>query len=576
MKFSALNKNYIKLNLESDKKNECIKDLSKQIETLEADMYSKLNTAYLGVINKCVSLENLDRKVQSIQIINSDYHSLVKDSVLRSNEVCDDLSTVEKGIERIETIEEEFSLILKFLEMSYKIIDTVNSYDRENIYESRKILFQHTQNVKEIESLFNYFKKYNFTTSINNIYGEANRQFICFIRMHIENWLNMIRYQEIGALALSIDFKPKVFDDIDVLRREIISKEFLCIVYVSDELKLSRMIVEFIENYRNEQGFKNYKKFVTPRNISLNKESTENEETIEEENEFSLMFEELFNKSNDEIRKKYLRKNLPIDITDKELEEPEFQTTLEQFYYLIANILLSHFIIEYFPNCRTFFDEIISEIDNFKFYEPKYVKVIILPLKRILSGLNIDSDKLDVILQKIVFNYFNTYLKGDSPDDIIKFIDNSTNFLKDLKQFSNELDELLRNKIDKTLIKYFKRNKGDNTEEVHMNNKKAIMESLNYLKKQSDYFRIQQYQIENEIFENEKKFVDKKVKEIIKSKSNINNVIKLIVNLKEYMDENIRLRILSKVIEELKNTYKGDNLVLFSDTLDRNFNLKIK
>lgn len=31
MKFSALNKNYIKLNLESDKKNECIKDLSKQI-----------------------------------------------------------------------------------------------------------------------------------------------------------------------------------------------------------------------------------------------------------------------------------------------------------------------------------------------------------------------------------------------------------------------------------------------------------------------------------------------------------------------------------------------------------------
>ncbi|KAL6121299.1 hypothetical protein NUSPORA_01808 [Nucleospora cyclopteri] len=569
MRFSPINENYLKNHINADDKETCIKDLTETIELLEKEMYNELNTGYLSVINKCSRLELLTNDIKNIQLANTDYISVTNELILRSSDVSDDHTVMENCLDRLDQINHEVKLIKKFVCKKHEFPNVKFGNTQVKVR-----YFDIVQNLKEMESMLTYFKKYNFYMQLNQVYKDFYSQFVLNMKDTLINWLHNLDYIEIGSTVKILDYKYKIFDDLYVYRNKIITKDFLKVYYAAEELNLKPLITQTINSKRSEMGFLGVKNKTKTRKVKstisslLSKKSTENSDKNNvsiNQHPKNLLEKRSNNDSIDQLDEDFIKLNQPG--TQK---LPANSAIYEIFYSLITNVLLSFYLLQFYPSSQSFYDEIFDQIDQIKYDDYLVMKETVLPLKRLVTVLNIDSEKIDSIMEKIAFRFFESHKKSEKGIKyLIKFIDNSINFLKDLNQFNNELDELLAQKVDRTLCDYFKEKTFENPNAL-LGVKTEIIGILNHLKVKQTFFETKNYEIENLIYITEEEFIDQKVNEILKNKQ-IEAVVKSLINLKGFMDKKCRLKVIRKLESIIGGIYEGDDLILFKDTILRNY-----
>lgn len=561
MRINSFNENYIKEHINEDNKTRCIKNLTTQIQETEKEMLEELNTGYLSVINKCSKLELLTKYIQNIQITNNDLFTTTNETILRNCNVVDEKDSIEEYLKRLDDVKHEIMLVNKFIKLR-------QAYSKN----SKVSCFETVRNLKEMEGSLTYFKKYNFYMALNQIHREMYTKFITYLQDLVKNWLLDIDYIETGRNVKIMEYEKDIFDPLHVYRKQIISKEFLKVFYAAKELSIEAIIMETINNNR-QLSIRNKgiyeKKAVGTMSSLLNSNQGSNKSILKRESEVenpaNLALNKKVEDSVDKMDKEFIRENQILSQKGQIFTE-EF----DEFYSLITNILLSYFLVEFFPQIQTFYDEIIEELQHVELKHYDVISKTLLPLKKLITVLKLDSEKLDLFIEKISFEFFDQHNDDNGKIDyLIGFIDDSVEFLSHLTQFNNELDDLLAVKIDKILNKHF--DKCDSTDEKDfVKTKKEIWEVLMHLKSKDKFYDRKNYEIENQIYLAEERFVNVKTGTILENK-NIKNVVKELVKLKTFMDENTQRKIIRKISNELLKYYKGDDLVLFKDTIKRNF-----
>ena len=567
MFLSHFNENYIKNHINDADKKKGIEEITKQIEAMEKDMLEELNTGYLSVINKCSKLEILGKYMENVQGTNNELFTSTNELILRSCNIEDTQMDITQWMERLEDIKKEFTLVKSFIEIR-------EEYDKcENVFIS-------VRNLKKMEKMLSYFKKYNFNMSLNKIYRDMYSDFITILQHKIKNWLETIDYVNIGRSVEVLDYKYRIFDDLNVYRQELIKKEFLKVYFAAKELKIEPIIIETINNNRLfSRNISENTVVGTQSSLNMNRSSNTNSEDIRnrlhqlslKDHPRNLAKNKKVEDSVDKLDKTFITKN-QLEQNGNQIYSGEY----EEFYAMISNILLSYFLKDFFPRVSTFYDDIFDEISKINFTDYNMIKQTLFPLKKLVTVLHLDSEKLDLIIEKVACSFFDSHKEKDIKF-LYKFIDDSCVFLDKLTQFNNELDELMAVKIDKILIEYFdKQMKNvdlteiDESSKKFVNCKKEIIKILAYLKSKNKFFGRKNYEIENSVFLAEEQFINVKTGEILENK-NINKVVKKVVGLRNFMDEIVQRKILRKISAELEEYYKGDDLVLYKDTIRRNF-----
>lgn len=495
------------------------------------------------------------------------------------------------------------------------------------------VYFKVVSNLKDMENMLSYFKKYNFYMPLNQIYREMYTQFITNIKDKLHDWIINLNYVEIGENIEVLEYRNKIFDTLQAYRSHFITKKFLQCYYAAKELSIEPLVVETINMKRLEVGFAfvkaNYKSeevkgtmesilgsrasinnndqsINSNNNQSINNNSRSNQNLNDQqnlnvqnrnsnqapninqqnlnnnqnngnmnandhpnarsmENEHPANIQHKNEDSLDQIENKFIRRNQPVP-----RDALVYTDSSQLFYSLTSNILLSYFLQDFFHGIQTFYDDIFEEIEEIEFTDYKMIKETLIPFKRLCTALNLDSERLDAIIERISHTFFNKH-KGDGSgvDYLYSFIDESVHFLSEVTQFSNELDELLAMRVDKLLQDYFYSNRNEEAA-TFKKLKGEVMGVLQHLKKKENFYATKNYEIENVIYSTEEKFVNMKVKEMLQNKQ-IKAMVKQIISVKDFMDDKAQRKVLRKIINEMTPQYTGDDLILFEDTIRRNF-----
>ncbi|OQS55287.1 hypothetical protein EHP00_805 [Ecytonucleospora hepatopenaei] len=622
MKLSPYNENYLKEHINENDTSIFISELSTKIEETEKAMLEELNTGYLNVINKCSKLELLSNYLHNVQLTNNELFSTTNEIILRSCDVVDEKETIQTYMSRLEEVKHEIQLVSKFINLRFLYSNKNHSLGKEE--KTIKIsCFETVNNLKQMEQSLTYFKKYNFYMALNQVYREMYTNFMGYLQTQIKEWLYNLDYIEIGKSVKVMDYKRGIFDPLKIHRKDLITTKFLKVYYASKELHIENLIIETINSNRtvehhgiykkSDKSTKNKKAVGTLSSMldatqteSLSKNSnnisnTKNTNT-KNNNKINTNTNNLndTNNSNDNSNKDDFNSNAPvveernknppnlakhkkvkdsIDKLDRDFllhnqilgrNTPEYGNVNEEFFALISNILLSYFLCDFYPQIQTFYDDIFDTLQDLDIKYYNQMAETLLPLKKLVTLLKIDSEKLDLHIEKIACEFFNSH-KEESKDIeyLYKFIDDSVAFLNHLTQFNNELDEMLVLKVDKTLNKYF--DKFDTTDaEIYSKVRDEILGVLIHLKKKDKFYDRKNYEVENQLYLAEERFINIKAGTILENK-NINSVVKELVGLKNFMDETTQRKIIKKINLELSSYYKGDDLILFKDTLKRNF-----
>lgn len=568
MIFSAINENYLKAHLNDADKTESIATLTKQIEEIEKDMLAELNTGYLNVINKCSKLESLTNKIQNICIVITDLYAITNEFILKSGNVSDEKSIIEKALVRLDEIKHELNLIKKFILLRIQF-PNLKSHNGE----SSVSYFDVTQNLKTMNGMLHYFKKYNFYMSLYQVYRDMHTEFVINIKNTIHYWLINLNHIQIGS-SISLDnYKSNIFDYLSVYRRQLITIQFLDVTYAAKILEIEPLIVETINNKRFDLKFTQSVQDISPKigtissqlnHLSLQNQLSEHpvDRKMHPNNILNIPENET---SIEQLDRQYIQRNQPIYTNYTECSE--IKSTV---YSLISNALLSYFLKEFYPGIRTYYDDIFDEIDKLQFNDFKVIKHTLLLFKKICTILYIDTEKLDQTISRVGSELFG--INNEIKDPIAffyKFIDDALEFLQETTQHDNELNDMLAISVDKKLKKYYYDQDIDNTD-VFVTIKEDIKKIISYLKQKQEFFEIHHYEIENIIYLKEETFVKNKVEDILNS-NDIKDIVKKIVGLKTFMDNNIKQKIIYRIEKKLEVKLHGDDLILFKDTIQRNF-----
>ena len=380
------------------------------------------------------------------------------------------------------------------------------------LLESNQDFFSCTKNLIKIECLLPYFKRFNFYSTLKFTYKRLFNNFQEFLDQSIENWLKNIDFIKIGQ-SFQINKEFEIFDNLLSYRKQILSKDFLRISYASRRLLLENRVSEVIDQKRKN----------------------------------------IFEECQDIVNHK-----------DNKNESVVF--------FSIGLILLSNVIMEFYPNCNSFHGEIFDLIENINFDDI----FILIPLKQISTILKIDSDRLDSIIERFVFEYFEREIsKENFIKNLRKFADRSLRFLKEISELSNELDELLAKKVDNLLSEHFERFKGDSEEFTQFQD--DIFSIIDFMRESNIFYRNFEFAVEEKIKRKNSAFINAKYNDIvhqINSSESTKDIVNRIISLKKFMNDECRKEVVVKLlkhVDDLNVNQNEEDKSIFLDTIRRNF-----
>jgi hypothetical protein len=166
---------------------------------------------------------------------------------------------------------------------------------------------------------------------------------------------------------------------------------------------------------------------------------------------------------NDEMyaEEKYIRMNTEMIYERAEtLGDEKYVGTMQYFYFLVGQLMMSAYLQNVLSDIQTFYTEIVGLFDHARFYDLKVIKMVVVPLKRIFSELELDAEELDRILNKIVYAYIAKLFKDKPISEFPSAIEESKSLLNAVAQYFSEFDEMLEREIDKILVAHYDNNTG--------------------------------------------------------------------------------------------------------------------
>lgn len=392
------------------------------------------------------------------------------------------------------------------------------------VLEKTKSVYQAVSSLKKMEAMKIFLKRYNFYKVLNACYRRLLDAFTNGLRERTVEWLEGIPLAGVGK-AIDLGSKVEIFDVILYYRKQILPTDFLKVVYACKRLGLEKNMIELIDSKREEML-----------------------------GAFS--------------RELGARGRMSRDSNDA-------------IYFSIAFILLTHYIAELLPGIRLFYNDIFKMIYDFDFSD---VSVLIV-LKKTLCALRLDSERLDEIIEKAAFKYFERKIQKENFVENIKlFIKSSVGFLDEISDFCNELDELLAKKVDDLLTEHL--SAFDEEERDKYGRFAALQDEIQgiiaLLVSRKPLLESFDFAVKDRIQRRNKAYIHEKYDDVrsrIKGAHDISTVVKTVISLKTFMNEECRRELLGMVCKNHKELLAGrsrDDVHLFADTIKRNYGTTIQ
>ncbi|KAL7348365.1 hypothetical protein P7C65_01s1g00920 [Encephalitozoon intestinalis] len=461
MNFSPDEEERFKEMLKSDKKEELLVELSKEIEKKEKEMMKSISRDYMNIINKCSDLEKVKQKLPEIVNINNELLCSVSDAVIQHANILHDIEENSIVESRLNLVVSEMKEILGFINIAFEYENT-DKEDREDpLY-----YYKMAKNVLEMEKKLCMFEKYRFFVNVNQICIRSRKLLADLMIKDIDLWMksasNNIRQvgMEINEMFWKDKEKSYIFDPLGSLRHQFISKSFLCILHESKRLGIGSKVVERVNEKRKVFG-----------------------ERIGEVNS-------------------------PLMISDA-----------------AGFILWSHYLSALDSDFKMHNQLVIGILSKSKVLHESQnfsqVRKMLITLRKLTVHLGIDYENVDRIISSVAIGYFETQgpkdvdLESNGVDQLklsmTGFIDECNDFVSNIFQFSNELDELLAKKIDQYLCKLL--DEGKDNMDLFLDGQSAARDVLRHAIEKNDFYRNVEFNCMSEIDKGNKRFMEEVIKQ---------------------------------------------------------------
>jgi hypothetical protein len=391
--------------LRAPNKEEHLKALSDELEEKERRMLQSISEDYLNIINRCSDLEKIRKILPRVLEANAELERSMDDMVLQYADVMREMDENEQIKGRLGQVMAELREVRKFIESARRCEEMDIRGDLRNYFHFGK-------NVDYLRERLSFFKNYTFYTTMNQLYMRLSSKLSDTMMDDIEMWNSSVGNStfELGRSVIEKMSAGReeslIFDPLDSLRGEVMAQQFLTIFYVARRFMKNDLAIVDRTNQRRRE------------HISRILEQDE-----------TRIFKGI---SGFVLVSSYL---IRMDI--------RFQ-------------IYSQLIFELLEKKRR-----LLEGRNFP-----QIKEDLVSLRRLVMRLGLDCEDLDRIISVAAFNYFESHeLAGRDIEDVEQSITTFTNscldFLSNISQCSNELDELLAKKVDSHLCRLIEESQDD-------------------------------------------------------------------------------------------------------------------
>lgn len=421
--------------IRSDEKEILLVELSREIEEKEKAMVGNISRDYLSIINKCTDLERIKQMLPKVLEMNDRLGAVIRDGIMQRINVMNEIEENDRIKVRLDAVIAELRGLLGFMEKASRCEDVV-----EDARDSPLYYYDLTRNVLKMKEGVCTFQKYVFFTSLSQIYTRIKRNLTRLMIKDVDLWVkqtcNDVRGVGMEICKASMDLKKTyVFDVLGSLRRKIITKKFLAVLYGARKIGIDSVILEKVNSRRRE--------FV----------------------------EEMLKGS-----------------------DPSVVSTVTGF--VLWSHYLLQLDTGFKTHNKVIFDLLARNEQLLGVSDTKRLRDMLIPLRMLVVHLNMDFEDLDRIVGSVAINYFESH--GPRDEDLgthdmesvrasmFTFIDECNGFVSNVFQFSNELDELLAKKIDSYLCSLLEKNCNDVN--VFIETQNATRSILNYAIAKNDFY----------------------------------------------------------------------------------------
>ncbi|KAM0672344.1 hypothetical protein CWI42_010950 [Ordospora colligata] len=465
MKFSVEETERLRRMMRSQSKNEEIAELSKEIEKKEMAMMNSISEDYLNIINKCSSLDVIKTRLSSAMKVNNEFGMEISDGVLQYSGVISEMEENDLLDTRLDMLMEELKRILEFVESALYYED-VNKDEREDAM----YYFKLVQNVHLLEKGLCIFRKYVFFANANQILMKVKNGVMSLMIRDVDLWVewasNNVKQagEEISEMFMTDQKRGHIFGALGSQRGLFVNRMLLCVLHESRRLGMDPVIIERI-NERRRKG------------IDYN-----------------------------------LRRDDPRIVMDA-----------------AGFVLWSHYLTDLDDGFKTHNrfafkalqdNEMVQKPENFM-----KVKDGLVCLRNLAMYLMIDSEDLDRIISNVAIGYFEKQghiSDGEHDAADVKmigeainvFIDECYEFVSNVTQYSNELDEMLGKKVDEYLCELIENNLDDIKEFGEA--AAVVRRTLEHLEQKNNFYKDREYKCVKQLERNNKRFAKEMLDESIK------------------------------------------------------------
>ncbi|KAI5149914.1 hypothetical protein ENBRE01_1194 [Enteropsectra breve] len=528
MFLSPANEATLKAAFAAEDKEKEIKKIVAKIESERKKMSMGFNTDYLDVIKKCTDLEELNDTMEEIMVHSTEFMSEIGETQMRQKQALEEYRAVEKAYSRLKIVQSGFLQVSEYLEIANALEGKIESMQDHNAVRENKFLYYEiVTGLLEIREIKAKLKCYNFYRVVDSSYRELKEKFLDVLKNNLVAWLEDVNFVIVGQEIAGTEGISKygVFDKFLVFRKRLLNTEFLNMAYAVKNLDEKEKIT-----------------------VLLNKKLHELLQTPSSRNGRTLP-----NLSKSNLSKTQLSPPLSA-----------VKQTQDIIYFYITFLILCDALSEHFPEINKLHEEVMDALDETEIGD----LAVLVPLKRTVEALGIEPARVDTIVEKFIFGYFNKLeTDGSFYKNLHSFIDKSITILNDLSEYTEELDEMLARKIDDALVKHI-REKGEYC------SYKKIKEIVDFLVERKPFLAGYEFLSLKDFSTRNKDYAEEKIKEIRKvaAKHSIKTVVEKIIEVRSELNVNDETAayIREVLLENSKGLIKNDDdRALFEDTLKR-------
>ncbi len=453
-------------------------------------------------------------KIENLEKLNSELEHINK----KCNEITDKIK--EYHIKKVSIYEDYSQLTTALQRLGYIKHEISEIYEyMKNVGRISQIndIYEFVKILKILEVSKNRFKTYDFYFLLNKFYLNNKKKIIKDFEKKIILYFKDKNFVNIGKKfkdnILEHD-KPTLFHKIIRIKRELVDTDFLKLIYASNQLEIKNKIL-----------------------FKINQEC----------------------------------KNMIIR------EKGQAEKNKEIIYLFMSIIIFDNCLNQYFEINLNNYNYLIEMLDKNQINDPE----TIILLKKIIIEYNIDNEKLNTLIENTIYNYLNSEISKDNLfKNILHFIDNTIKFIEKMHEIDCDIEEnIIARKVDSLLLENLE-NKS-NKEKSANSLKDVFLETEHVLEVLKTKFcscptfnftvNKKMDAIGFDLIETECDSLKK-----ICSTENIENIVKKIIELKNFFTEKYRMILARKILSNYKtwiSSITEDDSFLITDTIKRNFNL---